>query len=853
MSFRPSLHVIFARALTAAVSLLLSERDANDGSRNNRQKHVFLWLAGISLLSATCLNAQGIGTPAGTNSSPHFSVSTYVVEDHGLMPTNVWGPVLSKYTGPDVSLDEIVKGATEMQAEYRNHGYPGTSIAIAQDQITSGVVTLNVFQTAIPQILVSGVRYFSPTDVAELPAYLPPPAAPVLASAPTNPPAPPPPPWHPPKPATPEQIAAAAKQLSQEMARLDVNENDYRIHVVSTNAGPRFDVEHYIIEGNTVLSLQTIAATLTNIDGAFGANVSFDGVKAVIQQLQLAYHERGYLTVAVTLPRQKLSNATVKIKVLEGRLTSINVVGNTYFSSNNVMRALPSLHTNIVIDAPVLQAELNRANANQDRQIIPVVGPGPEPGTSVLTLRVKDRFPLHAKVDLDNQSSPGTPALRVNTSAVYDNLWQRENSVGFQYGFSPEEYKQAGNWNFYDRPDVSLISGFYRLPLGNPESLEQRITANPGTFGFDEASRKFNLPPVGGVPDLTIFASRSTIDTGTADTFNQTITTNGSNPTINRQDVVHSPTINEDLAAHLDYPLASSGNLQSAFSGGLDFKFYQLINYKTNDFTFIQTNFANGNPILPPFVNTVPSVVPTTENWIEYLPLSLRYSGQWSDSFGVSGVGLGVTANLWFSSRYSTSSTSSIVSTNASGVVTATNITTTTETRGAQGLEKITGSTLSSGHWVVINPSFYRTIVLDQWTTLFRLDGQWASEPLISPEQFGAGGVNSVRGYPEGDVFGDDGWHVSLEEQTPPHTVGILYGNTPLTLRASIFMDYADVYLIDPQGRPPLQSLWGTGVGVTAAAGPHWQAQFLFSFPLNSTADTPAYEPMFNFSLTAQF
>lgn len=779
---------------------------------------------------------------AESNSAPRFNVTTYIVQDNELLPTNVWSPILSKYTGTNVSLGEIVKGAEELQSVYRDQGYPTTSIAIAQGQITNGAVTLNIFQTAIPQIVVSGVRYYAPTNIGIASSL--PPIAPVLVppagASPVVTNTPPPVSPMPAPQATPAQIAEARAALLKEMARLDAEKPDTMIHVISTNAGPRFEVEHYRITGNSVLSPQNLSVILTNIDGAFGTNVSFEGIRTVVEQLQKAYRDRGYITVAVGLPQQKLTNATVKVQVTEGRLAVITVQGNTYFSSNNVMRALPSLHTNILLNGNTLQAELNRANANQDRKIYPVVGPGPAPGTSALTLHVKDQLPLHAKLDLDNLSSPGTPDLRVNASAVYNNLWQQEHSLGFQYGFSPEEYKQAGQWNFYDRPDVSLISGFYRLPLGNPESLDQRITANPGTFGYSEATRKFNLPPVGGVPSLTIFASRSTIDTGTANTFSQQLSTG--NPSIYEQDVEHSPTINEDLAARLDYPLATSGNLQSAFSGGLDFKTFELVNYKTNVFSFTQTNFdKNGDPILPPVTSEVPSLVPTTDNRVEYLPLSVHYTGTWRDSLGFSTVGLGLGVNLWYQSLFATTS----YDTNGVGH--------TTTLHGRAAFADISGSTMSSGYWVVINPSYSRTILIDDWTTLIRLDGQYASEPLISPEQFGAGGVNSVRGYPEGDVFGDEGWHMSLEQQTPAHTVGIIYGNTPLTVYASIYMDWATVYLIDPQGRPPATRLWGTGVGFTAAAGSHWQARFLFSFPLLSTSDTPAYQPLFNFSLTAQF
>ena len=776
-----------------------------------------------------------------TSTSPHFNVSAYDVEGNTVLPTNLVNSTLSGFTGTNVSLAEIVKAAENLQTVFRDEGYPQTSIAIAREQITNGIVTMNVFQAALPQIVVSGVRYFSPTNNAELPAYAPPVGAvppPVVATANAPPPA-----NYTPKPATSEQMAAARAALAREMVKLNAEETDHRIHVVSTNAGPRFEVEHYVVMGNSILPPRAIGSALTNIDGAFGTNVSFEGIETVVEQLQAAYHDRGYPTVAVTLPQQKLTNATVKIEVLEGRLAAITVTGNRYFTSNNVMRALPSLRTNIVINAPVLQAELNRANANQDRQIYPIVGPGPEPGTSELTLKVKDRLPLHAKLDLDNQSSPGTPDLRVNFSAVYDNLWQLEHSLGVQYGFSPELYKPVGQWNFYDQPSVAFISGFYRFPLGIPVSLADRITANPGSFGYDEATRKFNLPPVSGRPDITVFASRSTIDTGTADTFSEMVTPPGENPSINRQDVENSPTLNEDVSGRLDYPVASSGNLQSSFSGGLDFKIFQLTNYKTNLFYITQTNFTTtGQPILPPVVSAVPSEVPATLNRVEYLPLSLRYNGNWRDAIGTSSFALSVGANLWYNSLYTTTSY------NSNGVASTSAL-----FRGNAALTNITGSAQSSGYWVVVNPSFSRTILIDNWTTLIRADGQWASEPLISPEQFGAGGVNSVRGYHEGEVFGDDGWHLSLDEQTPPHVVGMIGDGTPLTVGGSVYMDYANVYLIDPEGRPFDNPLWGTGFGFTASAGPHWQAEFLFSFPLISTTTTTAGQPYFNFALTAQF
>src|SRR5208282_3463023 len=248
----------------------------------------------------------------------------------------------------------------------------------------------------------------------------------------------------------------------------------------------------------------------------FGTNVSFDGIRTALTQLQAAYRERGYVTVSVALPRQKLTNATVQVQVTEGRLAAINVTGNRYYSSNNVMRALPSLHTNLLLNSHVLQDELDAANASRDRQIYPVIGPGPDPGTSELTLKVKDQLPLHARLELNNSGTPGTPDLRVNFNAQYDNLWDLDHQVGLQYGFSPDDFKNSDPYYAtpFDDPLIANYSAYYRLPLGGYNSVEQQVGDHPGSFGYNEATHQFNLPPPTGRPELTVYASRSTTDTG---------------------------------------------------------------------------------------------------------------------------------------------------------------------------------------------------------------------------------------------------------------------------------------------------------------------------------------------------
>jgi hypothetical protein len=89
--------------------------------------------------------------------------------------------------------------------------------------------------------------------------------------------------------------------------------------------------------------------------------------------------------------------------------------------------------------------------------------------------------------------------------------------------------------------------------------------------------------------------------------------------------------------------------------------------------------------------------------------------------------------------------------------------------------------------------------------------------------------------------------------KTPPHVVGMVSRKNLLTVRGSVFMDYAQVSLIDPLGRPDATSLWGVGFGGIISVGPHWDGRFIFAWPLISTIDTPEGQPRFNFALTGQF
>jgi hemolysin activation/secretion protein len=701
-----------------------------------------------------------------TNSTQEFPVRSYALKGDPEITGGGFASSLPQPSGTNISLREIVAAASALQSRFISQGFTNVSITIGSEGITNGVVPLICFHGTMPQIVVDGWRVSGPDGT--VPA-----------------------------------LSSAVEQASKSAA--------------STNAPRRFLVKAYEIHGDTLLTTETLMKVLPKYTGT---NVTIPDIIKARADLQTEYLKRGFVTVKVLVPQQIITNGMVRFEVIKGRLAEINVVNNRYFSSNNVMRALPGLHTNMILVNDVFQAELDRANLNQDRQIYPHIDAGPTEGTSTLDLQVKDRLPLHAKVDFNNQNSPGTPDLRLNTSAVYNNLWQLDHSVGVQYAFSPLDYKTGDQWNFYDRPQVANFGGFYRMPLGSPAPIAETLAANPGSFGYDEATRKFRLPPPSGQPELNFFASRSTIDTGRLTLSDQQLyNTNGN--TLERIDQQQDITVNNSAGARLSVPLLSTDEkFQSVLSGGFDLKSYDLSRIATN--IYLLTSVSIDTLTLPATTNINRSTnltqVKLPPQSVQYLPLSLRYDASLRDRLGVTSFGLGLGVNVWHSGDSTT-------------------------------VKTITGSSDSSGYWFTVNPTLSRTFTIHtNWLLSLAASGQWATEPLISIEQFSLGGLGNLRGYYEGDVFGSDGWWLTAEQKTPPVVLGRVYRSNMLSVRGSAYTGFGQAFLLSGH-----QDLWSAGFGVAASVGPSWDARFFFSLPFISTPNTEAEQPRFDFSLSWQW
>lgn len=588
--------------------------------------------------------------------------------------------------------------------------------------------------------------------------------------------------------------------------------------------GPAFTVRRYRVEGNTVLWQEKIHALLAPYTGEA---VDIARIRQGLGELQLLYRQLGFATVSVTLPQQRITNGIVRVQVIEGRLTDIAVTGNRYFSSNNVLRALPGLTTNELLNSKWFQPELDRANGNPDRQIYPVINPGPDPGTSGITLQVKDRFPLHGHVEVNDKSTPGTPLLRIDSALQYNNLWQLEHQIGLQYNFSPQSMKSDQySPNIFDQPSVASYSGFYRIPIAFWESLRETYQDAPVDFGYDQVSHRFVLPPPSGNPELIAYASRSTTETPVR-LGPLTVITNTVLEDLSSQFAERDLTTTENLGARLTVPFDEFAGIRSAFSLAADYKWYQAQSYTTNlTFASLYALDQFGNRVL--VTNQTLRLAANSSRPVYYLPLSAGWSASRADPWG--------NTTLSFNPSLTLASLSS----------------------SRMNFEILAGSRRAGGnYWEVTSGMVREQRLPKDWSLLVRANGQFSSAPLISNEQFALGGTAGVRGYQEGANYADTGWRVLCDLRAPAVNVGYFpdpEGDIPANLRCSWFMDYGEAFLLArPEATAPRVEQWGTGLGFYLTAGAHVDARLTLGWALRDAPGTRVGSAQAYFSVGFQF
>ncbi|MBS4096810.1 MAG: ShlB/FhaC/HecB family hemolysin secretion/activation protein [Sulfuricella sp.] len=214
---------------------------------------------------------------------------------------------------------------------------------------------------------------------------------------------------------------------------------------------PRFDVEQYQVEGNSLLGRELVQQILQPFTGK---QRDFGDVQRAIDALEDAYRQRGYNTVQVSLPEQELERGVIRVKVTEARLAKVAVEGNQYFSTANIFASMPSLQVGDTPNIARISNNLRVANDNPAKKVSLQLQSGEREDEIIANMKVTDELAWKIGLTADNTGTQQTGATRLGLVYQYANLFDKDQVVSLQYTTSPEKSDKVG-----------IYSLGYRIPL----------------------------------------------------------------------------------------------------------------------------------------------------------------------------------------------------------------------------------------------------------------------------------------------------------------------------------------------------------------------------------------------------
>ena len=247
---------------------------------------------------------------------------------------------------------------------------------------------------------------------------------------------------------------------------------------------PRFEISRYLVEGNTLVSSESIALALAPLTGA---QREFSDVQRAMDAIEGVYIQAGYTAVKVTVPEQELVGGTVRISIVEAVVTSVTVAGNDHFTTENI-RASMKLKTGAPPRLGDLSESIQLANDNPAKQLSVSMAEGALPGTIDAKVSVVDYNPLRIIATVDNTGTASSGQWRTGVAIQHANLFGLDHVGTLAYMTSPDS--PSGQ-------KLGVYSVGYRIPLYNlGDSLDL-------VYGRSSVNSPSSSPTLGGVLGLT--------------------------------------------------------------------------------------------------------------------------------------------------------------------------------------------------------------------------------------------------------------------------------------------------------------------------------------------------------------
>jgi len=246
----------------------------------------------------------------------------------------------------------------------------------------------------------------------------------------------------------------------------------------------KFTVERFEFTGNTAFSNSQLAEVTAEFTGRPLTFAELLEARSAVTKL---YVDNGYVTSGALIPPQSLAGGVVMIQVVEGSLEAIQVNGTRRLNPNYVRSRL-AIATPKPLNVPRLLEALRLLQLDPlIENLSAELAAGPNPGSSLLALRVQEANSFSAQTNLNNGRSPSVGSFRRNVQLTEANL------LGLGDGLSVGYTNTDGSNGFDISYTVPLNprNGTLNLSYGNTSS---HVIEPPfDLIDIESSSRYFDL------------------------------------------------------------------------------------------------------------------------------------------------------------------------------------------------------------------------------------------------------------------------------------------------------------------------------------------------------------------------
>ena len=187
----------------------------------------------------------------------------------------------------------------------------------------------------------------------------------------------------------------------------------------------KITVNHFTFAGNTVFNEETLSEL---VKPYVGHPISLAEIYEAADVVTSHYIKNGYGLASVNVPAQKVSDGTVKLEVIEGRLSRISVEGNKRHRTKNILGFLGDVKPGELYRGGDLQSGMRKINELPGLKAKAVVTPGDQYGTSDIVVKAQETL-LNGSLTLDNYGREQIDEYRLTGQVQINNPFTIEDQL----------------------------------------------------------------------------------------------------------------------------------------------------------------------------------------------------------------------------------------------------------------------------------------------------------------------------------------------------------------------------------------------------------------------------------------